>query len=82
MFVQDAEKAAVPPKAALSALGGAVAFLQEVLLDRAILPIARFDALPQVRGNAIAVNGQVDDDVRAPMVLDSTALENLEVTVV
>jgi hypothetical protein len=46
---EDAEVAAHPLPLALGALGGMTHFLKECLLDRAVLPLGRLEAMPEVQ---------------------------------
>ncbi|MCO5583206.1 hypothetical protein L7F22_037114 [Adiantum nelumboides] len=77
-------------KAALSALGGCISYLRQALLDRRLLSSGRFEFLPgsdsylesPLKSNASMNNLQANafEDSQEPcMVLDSSALENLEV---
>ncbi|KAG2440549.1 hypothetical protein HYH02_010133 [Chlamydomonas schloesseri] len=77
--------------AAMAALGGAIVFLTEALLDRAVLPLGRFEELPALvpstASSAAAASGadsadaDADADAALPafMALNGAALENLEI---
>ncbi|PNW83581.1 hypothetical protein CHLRE_05g235750v5 [Chlamydomonas reinhardtii] len=85
-----AEGVAARP-AAMAALGGAIVFLTEALLDRAVLPLGRFEELPALVPSAAASGaaagadgeGAADADAEgglpAYMGLNGAALENLEI---
>lgn len=64
--------------AALAALGGMVAFLQDALLDRAVLPLGRIEALSitQQQQQQACVDGESSGP--QSMLLNGAALENLE----
>ena len=71
-------------QAALNALGGAVSYLNTALLDRAVLPVARFAALPvagAAAGRYVATGATAAELAEGPehMALDGAALQNLEV---
>ncbi|EFJ45822.1 hypothetical protein VOLCADRAFT_105835 [Volvox carteri f. nagariensis] len=73
--------------AAMAALGGMIAFLKDSLLDRAVLPLGRFEELPALvasRGSAGAGEDSSGADVAGAegplyMALNGAALENLEI---
>lgn len=56
---------------ALSALGGTLFYLKKAFLDESLLRFAKFELLP--------CSGFVDFTTKSYMILDATALENLEV---
>jgi len=71
---------------ALGALGGLVAYLADMQLDRAILPLGKLQLLPESdccggKGSAAAADPALDGEDDGPefMGLDGAALENLEV---
>lgn len=73
-------------QAALNALGGAVSYLTTALLDRAVLPVARFAALPVAgagAGSYVATGATAAELAEGPehMALDGAALQNLEVNI-
>ncbi|KAG2424293.1 hypothetical protein HXX76_014671 [Chlamydomonas incerta] len=74
--------------AAMAALGGAIRFLTEALLDRAVLPLGRFEELPALVPSAAAATAagaegaegaDADGGLPAYMGLNGAALENLEI---
>ncbi|GIL69309.1 hypothetical protein Vretimale_13435 [Volvox reticuliferus] len=68
--------------AAMAALGGIIYFLRDALLDRAILPLGRFEELPALApGESGAGSGPESDNALGPlyMALNGAALENLEI---
>lgn len=71
-------------QAAVNALGGAVSYLTTALLDKAVLPVARFAALPPAGASAAqytAAHASAAERREGPqyMALDGAALQNLEV---
>ncbi|GIL60874.1 hypothetical protein Vafri_15713 [Volvox africanus] len=68
--------------AAMAALGGIIYFLRDALLDRAVLPLGRFEELPALApGEGGPSSGHESDNVSGPlyMALNGAALENLEI---
>ncbi|GFR46110.1 hypothetical protein Agub_g7598, partial [Astrephomene gubernaculifera] len=74
--------------AAMAALGGAIAFLRDCLLDLAVIPLGRFEELPALQPAAAAggaaageAGGAADPRHAGPlyMSLNGAALENLEI---
>eukprot|EP00967_Tisochrysis_lutea_P088720 scaffold126006_cov21-Tisochrysis_lutea.AAC.1 len=83
----DAGRSA-PGAAALMSLSGLVDFLEEALLDRAVLPMGRMEALPTISQADIATAfeggeggglQQQQQQQQQHMLLNGAALENLEV---
>lgn len=62
---------------AISALGGCISYLSSVLLDRQVLPSARFCTLPAWEEEAL--HAEEEETATPHCVLDAAALENLEV---
>ncbi|KAI5077327.1 hypothetical protein GOP47_0007151 [Adiantum capillus-veneris] len=89
-FLQILAHSGNKAKASLSALGGCISYLRRALLDRRLLSSGRFEFLPgsdfylesPLKNNAslkiLPMNIFVDDQ-EPYMVLDSSALENLEI---
>ncbi|GLC55756.1 hypothetical protein PLESTB_001025500 [Pleodorina starrii] len=68
--------------AAMAALGGIIAFLQDALLDRAVLPLGRFEELPALSPREGGAGPDGDDAAAGGplyMALNGAALENLEI---
>ncbi|KXZ50845.1 hypothetical protein GPECTOR_15g531 [Gonium pectorale] len=67
--------------AAMAALGGIIAFLTDCLLDRAVLPLGRFEELPALAPQLVGEAGADGLDSYGPlyMSLNGAALENLEI---
>lgn len=68
--------------ATLNAVGGAVSYLRTALLDKAVLPAARFAALPPAGAAALqySVAGEpCEQECPEYMALDGAAMQNLEV---
>lgn len=66
--------------AALGALGLMLAFLQDSLLDRAVLPLGRIEELPDLQTQATAAAAADPTRGSAPyMIINGSAMENLEV---
>ncbi|KAF5838281.1 muts domain V-domain-containing protein [Dunaliella salina] len=75
-------RSAPPGAAALMSLSGLVDFLEEALLDRAVLPMGRMEALPTISQADIAASAEGGEGgalQQQHMLLNGAALENLEV---
>ncbi|KAG2496433.1 hypothetical protein HYH03_005657 [Edaphochlamys debaryana] len=67
--------------AAMAALGGVITFLKDALLDRAVLPLGRFEELPALASavGAGAEGGEAGAEGPRYLALNGAALENLEI---
>ncbi|CAD7704171.1 unnamed protein product [Ostreobium quekettii] len=66
-------------KATLEALGAVVNFLKAGLLDKAVIPLARFELLPNASDRSVQPTESAEVAMPKHVLLDSSALENLEV---
>jgi DNA mismatch repair protein MSH6 len=79
-YLQDLARAGGKGEAAISALGGTIFYLRQALLESDVLALGRIEPLPGSAEACFEAPGKDGEEERdLYMVLDSAALENLEV---